>query len=96
MIGLTLSCNVWIFRVFPLKIRLLCKDFDLLRNARPAVPMYADGRALLAFQTFLQFSSLSKRLFDKLKRDFLPKVPLVFYYLAAARFFRPRSASSLT
>ena len=42
---------------------LLRKDFDLLRNSRPTVPMYADGRELLAFRTFWQSVSVPKRVF---------------------------------
>ena len=42
---------------------LLRKDFDLLRNSRPTVPMYADGRELLVFRTFLQSASVSKKIF---------------------------------
>ena len=45
------------------KSRLLRKDFDLLRNSRPTVPMYADGRELLVFRTFLQSASVSKTIF---------------------------------
>ena len=45
---------------------MLRKDFDLLRNSRPTVPMYADGRELLVFRTFLQSVSVSKRVFDTL------------------------------
>ena len=46
-----------------LKTSLLRKDFDLLRNSRPTVPMYADGRELLVFQTFSQSFSVLKRVF---------------------------------
>ena len=42
---------------------MLRKDFDFLRNSRPNVPMYADGRELLVFRTFLQSVSVSKRVF---------------------------------
>ena len=40
------------FKLYNVKIRLLRKNFDLLRNSRPTVPMYADGRELLVFRTF--------------------------------------------
>ena len=42
---------------------MLRKDFDLLRNSRPNVPMYADGRELLVFRTSLQSVSVPKRFF---------------------------------
>ena len=42
---------------------LLRKNFDLLRNSRPTVPVYADGRELLVFRTFLQSVSVPKRVF---------------------------------
>ena len=45
---------------------MLRKNFDLLRNSRPNVPLYADGRELLVFRTFLQSVSVSKRVFDTL------------------------------
>ncbi len=38
--------------LYNVKIFLFRKDFDLLRNSRPTVPMYADGRELLVFRTF--------------------------------------------
>ena len=41
-----------------LKTSLQRKDFDLLRNSRTTVPMYADGRALLVFRTFSQSVSV--------------------------------------
>ena len=40
---------------------MLRKDFDLLRNSQPTVPMYAYGRELLVFRTFLQSVSVSKK-----------------------------------
>ena len=46
-----------------MKISLLRKDFDLLRNSRPTVPMYADERELLVFRTFSQSGSVPKRVF---------------------------------
>ena len=45
---------------------LLRKNFDLLRNSRPTVPMYADGRKLLVFRTFCSLSACRKGLFDTL------------------------------
>ena len=36
-------------KLYSLKTSLPGKDFDLLRNSRPTVPMYADGRELLVF-----------------------------------------------
>ena len=41
-----------------MKNSLLRKDFDLLRNSRPTVPMYADERELLVFRTFSQSVSV--------------------------------------
>ena len=41
-----------------MKNSLLRKDFDLLRNSCPTVPMYADERELLVFRTFLQSVSV--------------------------------------
>ncbi len=38
--------------LYNVRICLLRKDFDLLRNSRPTVPTYADGRELLVFRTF--------------------------------------------
>ena len=49
------------FKLYSLKTGLLRKDFDLLRNSRPTVPMYADGRELLVFRTFSQSVSVPKR-----------------------------------
>ena len=46
---------------YRLKISLLRKDFDLLRNSRPTVPMYADGRELLVFRAFSQSDSVPKK-----------------------------------
>ncbi len=42
-----------------MKNSLLRKDFDLLRNSRSTVPMYADERELLAFRTFSQSVSVA-------------------------------------
>ena len=39
------------------------KDFDLLRNSRPTVPMYADERELLVLRPFSQSVSVPKRVF---------------------------------
>ena len=50
-------------KLYSLKTSLLRKDFDLLRNSRPTVPMYADGRELLVFRTFSQSVSVPKRVF---------------------------------
>ena len=50
-------------KLYSLKTNLLRKDFDLLRNSRPTVPMYADGRELLVFRTFSQSVSVPKRVF---------------------------------
>ena len=50
-------------KLYSLKTGLLRKDFDLLRNSRPTVPMYADERELLVFRTFSQSVSVSKRVF---------------------------------
>ena len=51
------------FKLYSLKTSLLRKDFDLLRNSRPTVPMYADERELLVFRTFSQSVSVPKRVF---------------------------------
>ena len=50
-------------KLYRLKTSLLRKDFDLLRNSRPTVPMYADERELLVFRTFSQSVSVPKRVF---------------------------------
>ena len=50
-------------KLYSLKTSLLRKDFDLLRNSRPTVPMYADERELLVFRTFSQSVSVPKRVF---------------------------------
>ena len=50
-------------KLYSLKTGLLRKNFDLLRNSRPTVPMYADGRELLVFRTFSQSVSVPKRVF---------------------------------
>ena len=50
-------------KLYSLKTSLLCKDFDLLRNSRPTVPMYADEREFLVFRTFSQSVSVPKRVF---------------------------------
>ena len=50
-------------KLYSLKTGLLRKDFDLLRNSRPTVPMYADERELLVFRTFSQSVSVPKRVF---------------------------------
>ena len=33
-------------------VKKICNDFDLLRNSRLTVPVYADRRELLVFRTF--------------------------------------------
>ena len=63
-------------KLYSLKTNLLRKDFDLLRNSRPTVPMYADGRELLVFRTFSQSVSVplpfgTLRLSKKSRRTFL-------------------------
>ena len=50
-------------KLYSLKTSLLRKNFDLLRNSRPTVPMYADERELLVFRTFSQSVSVPKRAF---------------------------------
>ena len=55
--------KVWNYQLYSLKTSLLRKNFDLLRNSRPAVPMYADERELLVFRTFSQSVSVPKRVF---------------------------------
>ena len=46
--------------------------FDLLHNSLPTVSTYADGSELLAFGTPLTSASLSKKVFDRLKREGQP------------------------
>ena len=55
-------------KLYRLKTSLLRKDFDLLRNSRPTVPMYADGRELLVLRTFSQSGSVPKRVFRHAER----------------------------
>ena len=50
-------------KLYSLKTSLLRNDFDLLRNSRPTVPMYADERELLVFRTFSQSVSVPKKVF---------------------------------
>ena len=61
-------------KLYSLKTSLLRKDFDLLRNSRPTVPMYADGRELLVFRTFSQSVSVPPlrhaALVKKVQKDF--------------------------
>ena len=59
---------------------LLRKNFDFLRNSRPNVPLYADGRELLFFRTFLQSVSVSKRVFRHAEKDKHPFLMLVLLY----------------
>ena len=63
-----LFAKVGYSKLYSLKTSLLRKNFDLLRNSRPAVPMYADERELLVFRTFSQSGSVPKRFFDTLYR----------------------------
>ena len=58
-----LFAKVGYSKLYSLKTSLLRKDFDLLRNSRPTVPMYADERELLVFRTFSQSVSVPKRVF---------------------------------
>ena len=55
-------------KLYSLEISLLRKNFDLLRNSRPTVPMYADERELLVFRTFSQSVSVPKRVFRHAER----------------------------
>ena len=66
--------KVWNSQLYSLKTSLLRKNFDLLRNSRPAVPMYADERELLVFRTFLQSVSVPKRVFRHAETR-QPKLP---------------------
>ena len=45
------------------KFCLLRKVFDFLRNSRPTVPMYADGRELLVFRTFSAVCQRAEKVF---------------------------------
>ena len=55
------------------------KNFDLLRNSRPAVPMYADERELLVFRTFSQSVSVPKSVFRHAESEV--HLHLAFFYL---------------
>ena len=50
--------NVEYSKLNSMKNSLLRKDFDLLRNSRSTVPMYAGERELLVFRTFSQSVSV--------------------------------------
>ena len=50
-------------KLYSLKTSLQRKNFALLRNSRPTVPMYADERELLVFRTFSQSVNVPKRVF---------------------------------
>ena len=50
-------------KLYSPEISFLRKNFDLLRNSRPAVPMYAVERELLVFRTFSQSVSMPKSVF---------------------------------
>ena len=72
-------------KLYSLKTGLLRKDFDLLRNSRPTVPMYADGRELLVFRTFSQSVSVPKRVFRHAERAGAKLLPVVYFkFLALA------------
>ena len=51
-------------KLYGLKTSLLRKDFDLLRNSRPTVPMYADERELLVFRTLFAVWQRVEKLFS--------------------------------
>ena len=51
-------------KLYSLKTSLLRKDFDLLRNSRPTVPMYADERELLVFRTFFAVCQRAEKSFS--------------------------------
>ena len=51
-------------KLYSLKTNLLRKDFDLLRNSRPTVPMYADERELLVFRTFFAVCQRAEKSFS--------------------------------
>ena len=70
--------KVWDSKLYSLITSLLCKDFDLLRNSRSTVPMYADERELLAFRTFSQSVSVPKRVFRHADRHLPQKQVPVF------------------
>ena len=63
-------------KLYSLKTSLLRKDFDLLRNSRPTVPMYADERELLVFRTFSQSFSVPKRVFRHAEARCIGSVPV--------------------
>ena len=59
-------------KLYSLKTSLLRKNFDLLRNSRPTVPMYADERELLVFRTFFcSLAACRKEFFDTLQNGLL-------------------------
>ena len=70
-------------KLYSLKISLLCKDFDLLRNSHPTVPMYADERELLVFRTFFAVWQRAEKSFSTRKRQ-----------RVSAAFLRVKSASA--
>ena len=84
-------------KLYSLKTSLLRKDFDLLRNSRPTVPMYADGRELLVFRTFSQSVSVPKRVFRHAERSLGKNrgcASLMFTYLLSCFFFARTTAET--
>ena len=75
--------KVWDSKLYSMIPSLLCKDFDLLRNSRPTVPMYADERELLVFRTFLQSVSVPKRVFRHAEAGGLPMQSTGLCYFCA-------------
>ena len=72
---------------------MLRKDFDLLRNSRSTVPMYADERELLAFRTFSQSGSVPKKLFDTLQKTGMRRF-LCYLFKYSSQTFRACSATT--
>ena len=79
-------------KLYSPKTCLLRKDFDLLRNSRSTVPMYADERELLVLRTFSQSGSVPTRVFRHAEEPagawHLPVLAYAFF------FFGNRIASS--
>ena len=51
--------------------------FDLLRNSRLTVPMYADRRELLVFQAFSTVSQRAEKFFDTLAKILFVDIQLM-------------------
>ena len=74
-----------IFRTFSRFGKMICNDFDLLRNSRLTVPMYADRRELLVFRTFSTVSQRVEKVFRHAEEVRRPGALLIFHGTTAAR-----------